>query len=148
MLMERIRADLADATRARDARRQRTLRSVIAAVREAEVAGDEAVTLDDDGVQGVVRQQVKRRQDAAEAFAAGGRDDRAEEERAELGLLEVYLPAALGDDELAAIVDEAIAEGGYSTMADMGPAMKAVNARVAGRAEGRRVADAVRARLS
>ena len=148
MLMERIRADLADATRARDARRQRTLRSVIAAVREAEVAGDEAVTLDDDGVRGVLRQQVKRRQDAAEAFAAGGRDDRADEERAELGLLEAYLPAALGDDELAAVVDEALAEGGFSTMADMGPAMKAANARVAGRAEGRRVADAVRARLS
>ena len=148
MLMERIRADLADATRARDARRQRTLRSVIAAVREAEVAGDEAVTLDDDGVRGVLRQQVKRRQDAAEAFAAGGRDDRADEERAELGLLEAYLPAALGDDELAAVVDEALAEGGFTTMADMGPAMKAANARVAGRAEGRRVADAVRARLS
>lgn len=148
MLIERIRADLTAATKAKDVDRLRTLRSVIAAVQEAQVAGDEAVTLDDDGVQAVVTAQVKRRVDAAEAFEAGGADERAAAERAEIVILEEYLPAALGDDELEALVDEVFAANGFSTKADMGPAMKAVNARVAGRADGRRVADLVRSRLA
>ena len=148
MLIERIRADLTAATKAKDVDRLRTLRSVIAAVQEAQVAGEEAVTLDDDGVQAVVTAQVKRRVDAAEAFEAGGADERAAAERAEIVILEEYLPAALGDDELEALVDEVFAANGFSTKADMGPAMKAVNARVAGRADGRRVADLVRSRLA
>lgn len=148
MLIERIRADLTTATKAKDTDRLRTLRSVIAAVQEAQVSGDTATTLDDDGVQAVVKAQVKRRVDAAEAFESGGADDRAAAERAEIEILEEYLPAALGDDELVAIVDEVFAENGYSSKADMGSAMKDVNARVAGRADGRRVAELVKSRLS
>lgn len=148
MLIEQIRADLIAATKARETDRQRTLRSVIAAVQEAEVSGDAAATLDDDGVQAVIKAQVKRRLDAAEAFEAGGADDRAAAERAELAMLEVYLPAALTDDELEAIVSSVFEANGFASKADMGKAMKAVNAEVAGRADGRAVAELVKSRLA
>lgn len=147
MLIDQIRADLTAAMKAKDADRQRTLRSVIAAVQEAEVAGDSATTLDDDGVQAVVKAQVKRRNDAAEAFDAGGAADRAAAERAEITILEEYLPEQLDADALTAIVDEVFAEHGFAAKSDMGVAMKAVNAVVAGRAEGRAVADLVKSRL-
>ena len=104
MLIEQIRTDLITATKAKDTVTQRTLRSVIAAVQEAEVSGDEAVKLDDDGVQAVVKAQVKRRIDAAEAFASGGAADREAAEREELAILEGYLPAALTSEELEVIV--------------------------------------------
>ena len=148
MLIERIRADLTEATKERDVRRQRTLRSAIAAVQEAQVAGDAATTLDDEQIQAVLASQVKRRTDAAEAFEAGGAPDRAADERAEITILERYLPKSLSADELDAIVSEVFAANDFGTMADMGPAMKAVNARVAGRADGRTVADLVRGRLA
>jgi uncharacterized protein YqeY len=148
MLIAQIRADLTTATKARDSDRQRTLRSVIAAVQEAEVSGAEAVTLDDDGVRAVVKAQVKRRVDAAEAFEAGGADDRAAAERAEITILEQYLPAALNEAELDAIVSSVFEAHGFAGKADMGNAMKAVNAEVAGRADGRTVADLVKSRLS
>lgn len=148
MLIEQIRADLVTATKARDTDRQRTLRSVIAAVQEAEVSGSEAMSLDDDGVQAVVKAQVKRRIDAAEAFEAGGADDRAAAERAEMAILEEYLPAALSADELEAIVTTVFEANGYASKSDMGNAMKAVNAEVAGRADGRAVAELVKSRLA
>ncbi len=146
--MEQIRADLTTATKARETDRQRTLRSVIAAVQEAEVSGTVATTLDDDGVEAVVKAQVKRRIDAAEAFEAGGALDRAAAERAEITILEVYLPAALSADELTAIVTSVFEANGFASKADMGQAMKAVNAEVAGRADGRAVADLVKSLLS
>lgn len=148
MLIEQIRADLTTATKAKDTVTQRTLRSAIAAVQEAQVSGTESKPLDDDGVQAVVKAQVKRRIDAAEAFEAGGADDRAAAERAEIVILEAYLPAALSDDELAAIVDDVFTANAFAGMADMGAAMKAVNAEVAGRADGRTVADLVKSRLA
>ncbi len=148
MLIEQIRTDLITATKAKDTVTQRTLRSVIAAVQEAEVSGTEAVTLDDDGVQAVVKAQVKRRIDAAEAFTSGGADDRATAEREELAILEGYLPAGLSGEELEAIVAAVFAEHGFETKADMGKAMKFVNAEVAGRADGRAVADLVKSRLT
>ena len=148
MLIDQIRADLTTATKARDVVRMRTLRSVIAAVQEAQVAGDAATTLDDEGVQSVLKSQVKRRIDAAEAFDAGDATDRAAAERAEMEVLEEYLPAALSDADLAAIVDDVFAAHGFATKADMGAAMKAVNAEVAGRADGRAVAALVKSRLA
>lgn len=148
MLIEQIRSDLNAATKDRDKLRQRTLRSAIAAVQEAEVSGAEATTLDDDGVQAVLKAQVKRRVDAAEAFDAGGRSDRADQERAEMTVLEAYLPAALTDDELETIVTDVLTTNGFESKADMGKAMKAVNQEVAGRADGRRVADLVKSRLN
>lgn len=148
MLMEQIRTDLTAATKAQDKLRQRTLRSAIAAVQEAEVAGAEATTLDDKGVLAVLKAQVKRRHDAAEAFDEGGRTDRADDERAEIKILETYLPAGLSDVEVEAIVGRVLDENGFTSKADMGQAMKAVNAAVAGRADGRTVADLVKARLA
>jgi len=148
MLIDQIRADLTAATKAKDPLRQRTLRSAIAAVQEAQVAGDSAKTLDEDEVQAVLKSQVKRRVDAAEAFESGGAADRAANERAEIAVLEEYLPTALNPDELEAIVDRVFATNSFETKADMGAAMKAVNLEVAGRADGRTVADLVKSRLA
>lgn len=148
MLIDTIREDLTAAMRARDEVRLRSLRAIIAAVQEAEVAGPAATTLSDDELRGVITAQVKRRVEAAEAFDEGGRPERAEAERAEKAVLEGYLPAALTTQELETLVDAAMAAGGWTSKADMGKAMKVVNAEVAGRADGRAVADLVKARLS
>ncbi len=147
MLIDTIRNDMKTAMKARDEVRLRSLRAVIAAVQEAEVSGTEARTLTDDEVQKVIGAQVKRRIEAAEAFEAGGAPDKASAERAEQSILENYLPAALTENELVALVDETLAENGWTAKSDMGQAMKAVNGKVAGRADGRTVADMVKARL-
>ena len=89
-----------------------------------------------------------RRVEAAEAFEQGGRVEKAADERAELSILEQYLPEQLDVEALAAIVERVLNDGGYKTMADMGQAMKAVNAEVAGKAEGRTVAELVKSHLS
>ena len=147
-LLDQIRADLTAAMKSKDKLTVATLRSVVAAVQEAEVAGTSATTLDDEQVQKVIAAQAKRRVEAAEAFEEGGRTEKAADERAELTILEQYLPEQLDADALAKLVDRVLADGGYSTMADMGQAMKAVNAEVAGKAEGRIVAELVKSHLS
>ena len=147
-LLDEIRADLTAAMKSKDKLTVATLRSVVAAVQEAEVAGTSATTLDDEQVQKVIAAQAKRRVEAAEAFEEGGRTEKAADERAELTILEQYLPEQLDADALAKIVDRVLADGGYSTMAEMGQAMKAVNAEVAGKAEGRIVAELVKSHLS
>ena len=103
---------------------------------------------DDDGVLQVIAAQAKRRIEAAEAFDSGGRDEKAAAERAELEVLEEFLPKGLDAGELEALVDRVLADGGLSEKAQMGQAMKAVNAEVAGRADGRAVADLVKSKLS
>jgi uncharacterized protein len=148
MLIEQIRSDLNDATRARDAATQLTLRSLIAAIQEAQVAGDQAIKLNDDGILTVLKAQAKRRVDAAEAFEAGGAHERGATERAEKVIIEKYLPTALSESDVAAIVDRVMADNGFAKQSDMGKAMKAVNAEVAGRADGRIVADMVKSRLA
>jgi hypothetical protein len=125
-----------------------TLRLVVAAVQEAEVAGVSSTTLDDQQVQKVIAAQAKRRVEAAEAFEQGDRAEKAADERAELAVLERYLPEQMDESALVEIVERVLVEGGHSTMADMGQVMKAVNEQVAGRAEGRIVADLVKSRLS
>ncbi len=147
-LLDQIRADLTAAMKSKDKLTVATLRSVVAAVQEAEVAGTSATTLDDEQVQKVIAAQAKRRVEAAEAFEEGGRTEKAADERAELTILEQYLPEQLDGEALAVIVERVLADGGYSTMADMGQAMKAVNAEVAGKAEGRTVAELVKSHLS
>ena len=147
-LLDDIRADLTEAMKAKDKLTVSTLRSVVAAVQEAEVAGSAATTLDDKQIQKVIAAQAKPRVEAAEAFEQGDRAEKAADERAELSVLEQYLPQQLPENALVEIVERVMAEGGYSTMADMGEAMKAVNGEVAGRAEGRVVADLVKSRLS
>jgi uncharacterized protein YqeY len=123
------------------------LRLAIAAMKEEAVAGSAARELSDDEVRKVLAREVKRREEAATAFAAGGRAERAAREQAERAVLARYLPAALGEDELTAIVDEALAEGGFDAPSQMGLAMKAAMARVGGRADGKAVSAIVRSRL-
>ena len=147
-LKERLRADLNAAMRARDQVRMRTLRMALTSITNEEVAGATARDLTDDEVVKVLTREAKRRREAAEAFSAAGRADQAAAERAEGDVLAGYLPAQLTDDELAALVDAAIAETGASCMSGMGQVMKTVTPRVAGRADGARVADEVRRRLS
>ncbi len=147
MLAERLREDLTAAMKRRDELATSALRMALAAVKEAAVSGKEARELDDDEILQVLAKQVKRREESAEAFRNAGRTDRADRELAERDVLAVYLPAALSPEELEAIADEVLSEGGFSGMAAMGPAMKAVTARVAGRADGKTVSTLVRERL-
>ena len=147
-LKERLRADLNTAMRARDQVRMRTLRMALTSITNEEVAGAAARDLSDDEIVKVLTREARKRREAAEAFSAAGRTDQAAAERAEGEILADYLPAQLGDDELAALVDAAIAETGASGMASMGQVMKTVTPRIAGRADGARVAAEVRRRLS
>ena len=147
MLAERLREDLTAAMKRRDELATSALRLALAGIKEAAVSGKEARDLDDDEIVKVLTKQVKRREEAAEAFRNAGRDDRADRELAEAKVLAAYLPAALSPEEIEAIVTETLAEGGFSGMAAMGPAMKAVTAKVAGRADGKTVSALVRQRL-
>ena len=147
-LKQRLRADLNVAMRARDQVRLRTLRMALTSITNEEVAGASARELSDDEVIKVLTREARKRREAAEAFSAAGRGDQAAAERAEGEVLAGYLPAQLSDEELSALVDGAIAEAGASSMAGMGPVMKLVTPRVAGRADGGRVAAEVRRRLS
>jgi uncharacterized protein len=147
-LKARLEADLRDAMKSRDELVTSTLRMAIAAVRTAEVAGKQARELSDDEVLGVLTKEAKKRREAATAFRDAGRTQSAEKELAEEEIIGRYLPVQLSDEEIAAIVDEALRTGGFTSQAQMGPAMKAAQAAVAGRAEGGRVAAEVRRQLS
>jgi uncharacterized protein YqeY len=146
-LKDRLRTDLTTAMKARDELRTATLRMVLAAVTAEEVAGKEARELSDDEIQGVLRREAKKRREAAEAFAGAGRAEQAEREQAEEGIVAGYLPAQLEDADLVAIVADVVTRTGASGMKDMGKVMGAVQAAVAGRAEGGRVAAEVRRQL-
>lgn len=146
-LKDRLTADLRAALRARDELTTSTLRMALAAVVAAEVAGKAKRELSDDEVLAVLRREAKKRREAAAAFAEAGRADQAARENAEGEVLERYLPKQLDDAELAEVVASALAAGGFSGKAQMGPAMKAAQAAVAGRAEGGRVAAEVRRQL-
>lgn len=147
-LKSRLESDLRAAMKARDELVTSTLRMALTAVRSAEVSGTAARELSDDEVLVVLTKEAKRRREAATAFADAGRAEQAEKERAEEGVLNGYLPAQLSDDELRDLVAGALAAAGVSGMSGMGPAMKAAQAAVAGRAEGGRVAAEVRRQLT
>ena len=146
-LKDQLEADLRDSMKARDELLTSTLRMAISAVRTAEVAGKQARELSDDEVLGVLAKEAKKRREAAEAFANAGRADSADKEQAEERILERYLPAQLSEAEIAELVSVALAEGGFTGKAQLGPAMKAAQAAIAGRAEGGRVAAEVRRQL-
>ena len=147
-LKDRLRHDLTVAMKARDAVRTRTLRMALTSVAQAEVAGPAARELSDDEVIAVLPREAKRRREAAEAFAAAGRDEQAAAEREEGAVLGAYLPAQLTDAEIAGLVAEVISETGAASPAAMGQVMKALTPRVAGRADGARVAAEVRRALA
>lgn len=151
-LKAKLRTDLTAAMKGRQTTVVATLRMALAAVTTEEVAGKVARELSDEEVLKVLTREVKKRNEAAEAFAGAGRKEQADAEMAEAEVLKSYLPAQLSDDELADLVTQAIAEvaaqsGEQPGQKQMGQVMKAANAKVAGRAEGGRVAAIVKAKL-
>ncbi|QYG94516.1 GatB/YqeY domain-containing protein [Iamia sp. SCSIO 61187] len=148
MLAERIQSDLTASMKARDQLTTTVLRSVLAAVKEARVAEGAADELTDADVEAVVKREAKKRDEAAAAFADAGREEQAAKERAEGEILARNLPAPLTDAELEELVTRVLQAGGFSSPTDMGPAMKAVQAEVAGRRDGKAVSALVKARLT
>lgn len=147
-LKDRLQADLTTSMKARNELTTATLRMVLTAIGNEEVAGKAARQLSDDEVLKVIAREAKKRREAADAFAAAGRPDRAERELAEGAVLDGYLPTPLSDAELETLVRDAVAESGATGPSAMGAVMKLLSPRVAGRAEGGRVAAAVRAALA
>jgi len=147
-LSERLRADMTAAMKAKDALTRDTLRMALTAVRNAEVAGDSATELSDDQVLAVLTKEAKKRREAAEAFDGAGRTESAQRERDEAAVLARYLPAELSDAELTELVRAVLADGGFTEPRQMGQAMKQVQPKVAGRADGKRVAAEVKRQLS
>jgi uncharacterized protein YqeY len=146
-LKAQLRGDLNVAMKTRDELTTATLRMALTAITNEEVAGKTARELDDDEVLRVLVREAKKRREAAEAFDGAGRTELADRERAEGGVLDRYLPAQLGADELSALISAAITQTGASSPRDMGTVMKIVAPQVAGRADGKRVSDEVRRRL-
>ncbi|WP_424888269.1 GatB/YqeY domain-containing protein [Streptomyces sp. XH2] len=150
-LKAKLHDDLTTAIKARDELRSSTLRLTLSAIAYEETAGKSARELSDDEVLKVITREAKKRREAADAFDKGGRAEQAERERAEGEVLAGYLPKQLSDEELAAIVGEAVAEakaGGAEGPKAMGAVMKIVNPKVAGRADGSRVAAEVKRLLA
>lgn len=147
-LKGQLRSDLTVSMKAQDKLRTATLRMALTAITNEEVSGKESRTLSDSEVITVLGREAKKRREAAEAFDAVGRTELADQEREEQAVLVQYLPAQLTDSELVQIVTDAIAESGASGMGSMGAVMKIVQPKVAGQAEGGRVAAEVRKQLS
>lgn len=147
-LKQTLQRDLHGAMRERDQVRTSTLRMVLTAITNEEVAGTESRELTDEETLKVLAKEGKKRKEAATAYREAGREELAAKEDAELEVLQTYLPEQLGDAQLSAIVDRAVGEVGATSMAQMGQVMQRVQAEVAGRADGSVVAAKVRARLS
>ncbi|WP_329196341.1 MULTISPECIES: GatB/YqeY domain-containing protein [unclassified Streptomyces] len=150
-LKAKLQEDLTAAIKARDELSSSTLRLTLAAITKEEVAGKEARVLSDDEVLKVIAKEAKKRREAAEAFGQGGRAESAARELAEGEFLDKYLPKQLTDEELGEIVAQAVAEAkaaGAEGPRAMGAVMKIVNPKVAGLAEGGRVAAVVKQQLS
>ena len=140
-ILEQVQSDTRDAMKAGERDRVAALRLIADALQKhRKEGGDDEVA--------VLRRERKRRLEAAEAYREGGSDDRAAAEEAEAQEIERYLPAELSDEELGALVDEAIADAGASEPSEMGKAMAAVMPKVGGRADGKRVSELVRQRLA
>ena len=148
-LQEQVDSDLKDAMRAKDATKLGVLRMLKSALKYAaiEKSGADADLNEAEAVQ-VIRKQVKQRHDSIESFEKGGRAELASKEKQELSILNAYLPQAMSPDELAQIVRETIAAIGATSKAQMGAVMKAAQARVAGRADGKTLSQEVQKQLS
>jgi uncharacterized protein YqeY len=145
-IVEKVEKDLVAALRAQEALKLSVLRMMKAALMNKKVETGKAV--DDAEALAVLRTLAKQRRESVEAFRKGGREDLAGKEEAEIKIVEAYLPAAVTDEEIEAAVAAAIAEIGASTAKDMGKAMKAAMAKLAGKnADGKRVSEKVRAKL-
>jgi uncharacterized protein YqeY len=145
-LKERITEDMKTAMRASDKERLSTIRMLQAAIKQREV--DERITLDDAQVIAVVEKMIKQRKESIAQFEQGGRADLAAREKAEIELLQVYLPAQLSDAEIDALIKDAIATTGATSIKDMGKVMGAVKGKAAGRADMGAVSTRIKAALS
>jgi uncharacterized protein YqeY len=146
-LAERIDSDLKEAMRAKEAGKLAVLRGLKSALKYAAIEKSEA-GLDDVAATQVIRKQVKQRQDSIESFEKGGRPELAAKEKEELEILNAYLPKGLSAEELSALVRETIAEVGATSKAQMGAVMKALQTKVAGRADGKTLSAEVQRQLS
>ncbi|MCE2817905.1 MAG: GatB/YqeY domain-containing protein [Ilumatobacteraceae bacterium] len=150
-LKETLKNDMTAAMKAREELKKSTLRMALSAITNAEVAGTEAVELNDDQVIKVLQAEAKKRMESAEVYEQNGRADAAAQEKAEAEVLMAYLPAAMSDDELGAIVAEEVATAaanGNTGMKAMGAVVKAVRERAGSSADGSKIADLVKAALA
>jgi uncharacterized protein YqeY len=145
-LKQQIQEDVKTAMRARDQKRLTALRLITSAIKQIEV--DQRIEVDDQIVLGVLDKMVKQRRDSLDQYQKANRDDLAAQEQFELELLAPYLPEALSDDEVAALIKAAIAETGASSIRDMGAVMSKIRGEVQGRADMKSVSGAVKAQLS
>lgn len=145
-LIEDLKNAQKDAMRAKDKVRLGTIRMAMAAIKQREI--DEQITLDDAGILAILTKMVKQRQDAAAQYDAAGRDDLASTERAEIAVVESFLPQALSDEELASLIDEAMASTGASGMQDMGKVMGFLKPKVQGRTDMGALSGKIKARLN
>lgn len=146
LLTKRIDDEMKDAARAQQKRRLGTLRMLKSAMKYREI--ETGKPLEDADVLAVVGTLIKQRKDSAAQYSAGGRPELAENENEEIKILEAFLPRQLTDDELSTMVQEAVAAAGAKGPKDMGAVMKALMPKVAGKAEGKRVSDAVKSALA
>jgi uncharacterized protein YqeY len=144
-LKSQIQEDVKSAMRARDQKRLTALRLITAAIKQVEV--DQRIEMDDKAVLAVLDKMVKQRRDSLEQYQAAGRDDLAAQEQFELELISVYLPEALGEDELAALIQQAVVDAGASSIRDMGAVMNILRGQVQGRADMKAVSNAVKEQL-
>lgn len=150
-LKEQLHTDLTAAIKAKDSLTSGTLRMVLAAITNEEVSGKEARVLNDQDMIAVLNREAKKRKEAATAYDDAKRPELADKERAELGIIQAYLPAALSDEDLAKIIADAVAEvaaSGATGPSAMGAVMKIVSPQVSGRADGGAVAAAVKSALA
>ena len=145
-LKDQITEDMKTAMRAKDTERLATIRLLLAALKQKEV--DERITLDDMAVIAVVDKLIKQRKDSVAAYSQAARQDLADKEAAEIKVLQAYLPARMGADEVAAAVKAIVASVGASGPGDMGKVMGAAKAQLAGKADMSQVSAAVKAVLS
>ncbi len=147
MLTQDITRDLTQAMKAREEPKLSTLRMLKAELQKLQADKGKWVEITDEDVYAVIRRLIKQRKDAAEQYKAGGADDRAESELAEVKILEPYLPKQLSDEEIDAMISESAKELGVSSPKDMGKLMKAVMSKAKGQADGSRVKERVNAFL-
>lgn len=145
-LRDQIQSDMKAAMRAKDAAKLNAIRMLWSAVKQKEV--DDRVTADDALITGIIVKAVKEHKDSAEQYGKGGREDLVEKENFEIGVLSAYLPKQLSEEEVAAIIDEAIKATGAAGMAGMGKVMGAVKPKLAGRTDMSKVSALVKARLA
>jgi uncharacterized protein YqeY len=150
-LKEQIHIDLTAAIKAKDSLTSGTLRMVLSAITNEEVSGKEARVLNDQDLITVLNREAKKRKEAATAYDEAKRPELADKERAELGIIQAYLPEALSDEDLAKIISDAVAQvaaSGSTGPSAMGAVMKIVSPQVSGRADGGAVAAAVKSALA